>query len=38
VTVDGNASETIDGALTVVLAQYSSVTLVDAAAGAWDIV
>ena len=38
VTVDGNASETIDGATTITLAQYSAVTLVDAASGAWDII
>lgn len=38
VTVDGNSAETIDGATTITLAQYSSVTLVDAASGEWDIV
>ena len=38
VTIEGNASETIDGALNITLAQYSSVTLEDAASGAWDII
>lgn len=39
VTIDGNSSETIDGATTYVISsQYDSVTIVDAATGAWYIV
>jgi hypothetical protein len=36
-TVDGNAAETINGATTQVLGQYSSVTLRDYASGKWII-
>lgn len=38
VTVEGDSSDTLDGAANVVLAQYSSITVRDAASGAWDIV
>jgi hypothetical protein len=38
VTVDGNGSDTIDGATTIQLTQWDSVTLFDYAAGAWVIV
>lgn len=39
VTIDGNGSETIDGATTLVLLnQYDAVMLIDAATGKWDIV
>lgn len=39
VTVDGNGTDTIDGALTFVLVnQYDSITIIDAAAGIWMII
>jgi hypothetical protein len=38
VTVDGNASETIDGQTTQAVNQWNSMTIVDYAAGAWVIV
>lgn len=39
VTLDGNGSETIDGATTLVLVnQYDSAMIIDAASGVWDIV
>lgn len=39
VTIDGNGSETIDGATTYVLStQYQGVTIMDVATGVWDIV
>lgn len=38
VTIDGNASETIDGNLTLVLPQWACAVLVDAASGEWDVV
>lgn len=38
VTVDANASETIDGSLTQVLATNNSITIVDYATGLWAII
>lgn len=38
VTIDGNSSETIDGALTLVLPQYACANLVDSESGKWSLV
>lgn len=37
VTIDGNSSETIDGALTLVLPQYACAHLVDSESGKWSL-
>ena len=37
-TIDGNASETIDGETTQTLRQWAAVTIIDYASGAWVIV
>lgn len=38
ITVDANSSETIDGALTQVIYQWESITVVDYVTGAWIII
>ena len=38
VIVDGNGSETLDGALTKTLNQWESIIVVDRATGAWAII
>jgi hypothetical protein len=38
ITIDGNGSETIDGVTTKTLLSYDRIVVLDAAAGAWDLV
>jgi hypothetical protein len=38
VTIDANASETIDGETTQVINQYDSISIIDRASGLWSII